>query len=391
MKTNTLYTLLIGVTLSMYSSIVNAQNVAINASGAQPDPSAILDLTADDAGLLIPRMTSSAKISITSPAVGLMIYQTDGTKGFYYYDGTNWNIIGDSNWTLNGTNLYPNSNCNVGIGTTNPDYTLEVIGTNTNDLTIAIMGENVPSASVSGVSSGVYGKVPSGSGYTIGVKGTSTNSTSSLAGRSYGLYGVSSNAAAGYNYGVFGQITGDNAGTAILGWDQVNNPGWLHNTGSDNYWAGYFVGDVKVTDSLVTDKLVVEGSVSANTGWHGSKTIKILPNDFFNNESASYSAATNGMKLTTQYAWLYATIAIPEGHSANKIRINSDDNEIFYVFEVDMTTGSSVIVGAAYTNTDYTLNIPIESNPNTYIRIGVWNLVNPAPITVFSGVITLSN
>ena len=41
---------------------------------------------------------------------------------------------------------------------------------------------------------------------------------------------------------------------------------------------------VKITDSLVTDKLVVEGSVSANTGWHGSKSIKILPNDFFNSD-----------------------------------------------------------------------------------------------------------
>lgn len=42
------------------------------------DPSAILDLTSTSLGVLFPRMTSAEKEAIVSPAIGLMIYQTDG-------------------------------------------------------------------------------------------------------------------------------------------------------------------------------------------------------------------------------------------------------------------------------------------------------------------------
>ncbi len=55
-----------------------------------PDPSAQLDVQATDKGLLIPRMTLLNRSLIASPATGLLIYQTDSTPGFYYYDGTTW-------------------------------------------------------------------------------------------------------------------------------------------------------------------------------------------------------------------------------------------------------------------------------------------------------------
>lgn len=55
-----------------------------------PDASAKLDITSTDKGLLTPRMTASQRGLITSPATGLLIYQTDGTTGFYYYTGTAW-------------------------------------------------------------------------------------------------------------------------------------------------------------------------------------------------------------------------------------------------------------------------------------------------------------
>ncbi|MCK5788834.1 MAG: hypothetical protein KAH32_07535, partial [Chlamydiia bacterium] len=49
-----------------------------------------LDIASTTAGLLIPRMTETERNAITSPATGLMIYQTDATPGFYHHDGTNW-------------------------------------------------------------------------------------------------------------------------------------------------------------------------------------------------------------------------------------------------------------------------------------------------------------
>lgn len=51
-------------------------NVAINATGASPDPSAMLDVASTSKGLLMPRMTTAQRDAITSPADGLMIVNT---------------------------------------------------------------------------------------------------------------------------------------------------------------------------------------------------------------------------------------------------------------------------------------------------------------------------
>ena len=55
-----------------------------------PDASAALDITSTTGGLLVPRMTETQRDAISPAATGLMIYQTDGTAGFYYYNGSSW-------------------------------------------------------------------------------------------------------------------------------------------------------------------------------------------------------------------------------------------------------------------------------------------------------------
>jgi hypothetical protein len=72
------------------SFLISAQGVAINTDGSNPDASSILDIKSTDKGILVPRMTQTQKNAITSPATGLLIYQTDGTSGFYYYNGSAW-------------------------------------------------------------------------------------------------------------------------------------------------------------------------------------------------------------------------------------------------------------------------------------------------------------
>ncbi len=54
-----------------------------------PDASAALEINASDKGFLMPRMTTTAKAAIASPAVGLQVYDTD-TKSIWSYDGTAW-------------------------------------------------------------------------------------------------------------------------------------------------------------------------------------------------------------------------------------------------------------------------------------------------------------
>jgi hypothetical protein len=73
-----------------FISLASNAQVGIGVSAKDVQPSAQLEVKSTTKGLLIPRMTKVEKIAILSPASGLLVYQTDGTKGFYYYDGTIW-------------------------------------------------------------------------------------------------------------------------------------------------------------------------------------------------------------------------------------------------------------------------------------------------------------
>ncbi len=82
--------------LLMLSVTVTAlcQNVGIGTT--TPNSSAALDVTSDSKGILIPRMDSAKRVAIASPAEGLMVYQKNGTKGFYYYNGSAWSFVGNA-------------------------------------------------------------------------------------------------------------------------------------------------------------------------------------------------------------------------------------------------------------------------------------------------------
>ncbi len=59
---------------------------AINLSGNSPNPSSILDVSSTEKGFLLPRTTPN---TITSPANGLIIYNTN-TNSINYYNGSSW-------------------------------------------------------------------------------------------------------------------------------------------------------------------------------------------------------------------------------------------------------------------------------------------------------------
>ncbi len=68
-----------------------AQNVGIGTN--TPNSSALLDLTDTTRGILIPRMTKAQRLAIQSPANGLMVYQTDDSKGLWIFNGLAWSIL----------------------------------------------------------------------------------------------------------------------------------------------------------------------------------------------------------------------------------------------------------------------------------------------------------
>jgi hypothetical protein len=86
----------IAVLLFALSVAAQAQ-VGINTTGSDPAGSAMLDVSAANKGLLIPRIALTGTTDVTtivSPAASLLVYNTatagDVTPGFYYYDGAAW-------------------------------------------------------------------------------------------------------------------------------------------------------------------------------------------------------------------------------------------------------------------------------------------------------------
>jgi hypothetical protein len=93
--------------------VVSSSNIYNNGSAVSigtnsVDASAILNISSNDRGILIPRVTLTQRNAIPNPTNGLLIYQTDNTPGFYYYDGTNWVGMLNTNSNLN-TNGSANS------------------------------------------------------------------------------------------------------------------------------------------------------------------------------------------------------------------------------------------------------------------------------------------
>jgi hypothetical protein len=96
-----------GTTALTFAAGGSNQNVTLTPSGAgstvlngsvgigtnSPNINAALDITSTTKGMLIPRMTAVQRSAISSPAAGLIVYQTDGSDGFYYFTGTEWKQI----------------------------------------------------------------------------------------------------------------------------------------------------------------------------------------------------------------------------------------------------------------------------------------------------------
>ena len=111
---------------------VIAQNVGLGTSS--PNASAALDITANNRGLLMPRMTTTARNNIAAPAKGLLVY--DSTLGtFTFHNGSAWTELlhtGNNVWLKNGSNIYTPAT-NVGIGTNTPAFGLHVVNSNAAD------------------------------------------------------------------------------------------------------------------------------------------------------------------------------------------------------------------------------------------------------------------
>lgn len=144
-----------GLSLCMVG--LHAQGIGINADGASPHASALLDVDitsrTSPAGMLVPRMTEAERLDIVPPGNSLLVYQTDQTRGFWYYDGTaaQWLSIGSTAWNTTGNvGTVPVTNA---VGT-NDAQNWVVRTNNVSRMRITTVGQWVPTTTGNNVAIG---------------------------------------------------------------------------------------------------------------------------------------------------------------------------------------------------------------------------------------------
>lgn len=89
--------------LTVLFLLVGVAHAQVGIGTSNPNNSAALDIESTTKGLLTPRMTAAQRIAISSPANGLMVYQTDNAPNLYCYVNGVWTVISTTNtsgtWT----------------------------------------------------------------------------------------------------------------------------------------------------------------------------------------------------------------------------------------------------------------------------------------------------
>lgn len=160
--------------LSLMISLSASAQVGINTT--TPDPSAALDVTSTDKGLLIPRVTSTA--NVTAPTAGMMVYQTGGTSGFYFYEGQ-WTLVKSDNLGNHTAtqNLAMGSNSITGANNITATGTA-TLGGNTYPTTTGTNGQVLTTDGAGALS---WGSASGGGGATLQLLATKTSGTQILA------------------------------------------------------------------------------------------------------------------------------------------------------------------------------------------------------------------
>jgi hypothetical protein len=273
--------------ISVQYLIAQSFGVGINT----PNASAIMDLTSTDKGVLIPRLTTAQRGTITPLGVaqdGLLIYNTT-TNQFNYWDGAAWQVFGGS-----GSEWYEESSVNlaaspigdiyrpdkVGIGLTSALTVASAlharsIGTETFAATVDnTTGRSGMDINITGTGSlsqstaininhqadgnidkvGIYNTMQGGgSGTAIGVQNLFASFSTYTGGSIIGVYNfLNSTSGSASQTGIANYI--DNAGTGIKYGSYnfiTNTSGGVHygvysNVLKSGSFAGYFLGRVSI-------------------------------------------------------------------------------------------------------------------------------------------------
>jgi hypothetical protein len=283
-----------------------------------PNASAKLDVSSTNKGFLPPRMTYAQRTAISSPAEGLMVYQTDGTSGLYYYGSSGWIYIINST-----TNVV--SVVNGGTGTTTATGTGSVVLNTSPTLITPALGtpssatltnaSGLPIASgVSGLGTGVasFLATPTSSNLVSAIS-DETGSGALVFGTSPNLTTPTLGVASGTSLALTGTTVSNSTSTGAL--TVAGGAGIGGALNASSVTATNFVG----SGSQLTDVATrVTGSWTLNTGANdvsftvtGGGTYSMWVNGNIPNGIALWiatvtTANTNVPVLGSQYAWYYS-------------------------------------------------------------------------------------
>ena len=107
-----------GGTLKDVFKIFRSTNVLIQDGGTYIDiPSAKLAINSTTTGFLPPRMTRLERLAISSPATGLIVYQTDGAEGLYQKLAGGWVSLEDNSIIQDLGSISGTVNIDLALGT----------------------------------------------------------------------------------------------------------------------------------------------------------------------------------------------------------------------------------------------------------------------------------
>lgn len=252
-----------------------AQSLGLN--NATPDASSILDLSATNRGLLIPRMTTINRTAIAAPADGLLVYDTD-LDAFYYYDATaaaSWRaLLADSKSTgLAGWSTLGNSGTTAGtnfLGTADgTDLVFKTSGAerlrifNGNGLSVAALA----AATSTGIDIGALSGATANTGLNIGTISTGTaNKAINIGAISGGTSNIGLNVGAISGGGVASSISTSTI-TATGSTAHQLNLGGISGANATSH-AGLQLGNISgaTTNAYGINVGTLTGGTTANTG-----------------------------------------------------------------------------------------------------------------------------
>jgi hypothetical protein len=78
---------------SLTNSLIFDNGSGVGLNTASVNASALFQMDSTTRGFLPPRMTQAQRLAITSPAQGLIVYQTDSVIGLYIYSNSVWRSL----------------------------------------------------------------------------------------------------------------------------------------------------------------------------------------------------------------------------------------------------------------------------------------------------------